>query len=537
MKEQTGFNKERRGVIYARVSTREQQDGYSIDAQVKLLREYGEKNGIVLLREFIEVESASKAGRQNFENMVEFLKQEAKKKTGCRIVLVEKTDRLTRNIKDYVTIDELIQEHSMEIHLVKENEMLSSNSNSHQKLIHGIKVLLAKNYSDNLSEEVGKGMKEKANQGFYPSLASLGYKNVRNGTSSWIEVDPNYSTYVKQLFELYATGEYSILKLSKHMKREGMVSRKGNEISTATFYRMLRNPIYYGEFYWSGKYYPGKHEAIISKELWLQVQVRLDQNHKKAGRPSQGILFGKLIVCGHCGCLMTAEQQKGHIYYHCTGQKGKHGEKWVREEEVDLQIFEAIKTLSFDDSETLSFIVQTLKEFHGQKKKEHNEALTRLHSQYKRIQNRIDQLYEDKLDGEISREEYREKKTKWEIELQKVRKQIEAIENQNKDYLENASVILDLTQKAAYAYEGQAKEGKQKLIKILFSNLSWKGGELIATFAEPFDIIRNINKNRPQGPVNIKTISAKNKIWWRRRESNPRPKTVHHGYLHVYPAI
>ncbi len=111
--------------------------------------------------------------------MIKFLQDNP----NIKIILCEKTDRLYRNFRDYVTMDEL----DLEIHLVKESEILSKNSKSHQKFIHGIKVLMAKNYIDNLSEETVKGLLEKAEQGIYPSHAPLGYKN--NTKTKLIEVD------------------------------------------------------------------------------------------------------------------------------------------------------------------------------------------------------------------------------------------------------------------------------------------------------------------------------------------------------------
>ena len=105
-----------------------------------------------------------------FNDMVAFLK----KTPACRTILVEKTDRLYRNFKDYVTLDEL----GVDIHFVKENVVISPDSRSSEKFMHGIKVLMAKNYIDNLSEETRKGMQEKAEEGIWPSKTPLGYRNV-----------------------------------------------------------------------------------------------------------------------------------------------------------------------------------------------------------------------------------------------------------------------------------------------------------------------------------------------------------------------
>ena len=97
------------------------------------------------------------------------------KSNGCRTILVEKTDRLYRNIRDWVTVDDL----DIEVHFVKEGVILSDDSRSSEKFMHGIKVLMAKNYIDNLGEEVHKGMLEKAKQGHWPSFATADGTNPR----------------------------------------------------------------------------------------------------------------------------------------------------------------------------------------------------------------------------------------------------------------------------------------------------------------------------------------------------------------------
>lgn len=145
-------------VIYARVSSREQErEGFSIPAQLKLLREYAKKNGLDIIQEYSDAETAKKAGRTNYNVMLDFLKANPEIKT----VLVEKTDRLYRNFKDYVTLED----YDLEVHLVKEGSIISKNSKSHDKFIHGIKVLMAKNYIDNLSEEISKGYMKVLNRG------------------------------------------------------------------------------------------------------------------------------------------------------------------------------------------------------------------------------------------------------------------------------------------------------------------------------------------------------------------------------------
>jgi site-specific DNA recombinase len=120
----------RTAVLYARVSSKEQErDGFSIPAQLRLLREYAIPEGISVAREFIDVETAKQAGRTGFSAMVDYLRRS--RRPG-QVILVEKTDRLYRNLKDWVTLDEL----DLEIHFVKEGVVLCRESGSSEKFIH-----------------------------------------------------------------------------------------------------------------------------------------------------------------------------------------------------------------------------------------------------------------------------------------------------------------------------------------------------------------------------------------------------------------
>jgi len=125
----------KRAVLSSRVSSKEQErEGFSIPAQLKLLREYAFHHEFSIATEFIDIETAKTSGRQNFNEMVQFLT----KNRDCRIVLVEKTDRLYRNFRDAVTLEDL----DVEIHLVKEGQIISKDARSQAKLIHGIQLVL-----------------------------------------------------------------------------------------------------------------------------------------------------------------------------------------------------------------------------------------------------------------------------------------------------------------------------------------------------------------------------------------------------------
>ncbi len=254
-------------VLYARVSSKEQEkEGFSIPSQQKLLREYARENSLKVMHEYVDVETAKTTGRTGYGEMLAYV---GDSRHDCRVILVEKTDRLYRNIKDWVTLDEF----DVEVHFVKENFIFSKDSRSSEKLLHGIKVLMAKNYIDNLSEEVKKGLLEKAEQGEWPHRAPVGY--VNNRETHRIEPDPEKGQFVAKLFEWYATGDHSLDRLSRLAKESGLFSTNSQAINKAGIHRILMNPIYYGEFVWKGKRYIGSHEPLITKRSSPEKADRL----------------------------------------------------------------------------------------------------------------------------------------------------------------------------------------------------------------------------------------------------------------------
>ena len=276
------------------------------------------------------METAKTTGRPGFAAMVTYLK----KHPACRTILVEKTDRLYRNFKDYVEIDEL----GVEIHLVKENVILSKESHSHEKLMHRLKVVMAKNYIDNLSEEVQKGLRTKAAQGLYPSFAPPGYLNTMSPEGKRIIVpDPVLGPIVTSLFAWFASGEYSIKDLARKAYQEGFWFRKTkNKMPVATLHKILRKLIYTGEFEYGGKVYQGSHEPLVGRAVWDRCQEILDGRHENKHRKTKhDFAFSGLIRCGHCGCSLVGEIKKGrYVYYHCTGYRGKCSERYTREEKL-----------------------------------------------------------------------------------------------------------------------------------------------------------------------------------------------------------
>jgi site-specific DNA recombinase len=473
-------------VIYARVSSKEQEkEGFSIPAQLKLLREYAAAHGLAVSQEYVDVETAKQTGRAAFGQMVAYLKAHP----AVRVMLVEKTDRLYRNLKDWVTIDEL----DAEIHFPKEGVVLSRESRSSEKFMHGIKVLMAKNYIDNLSEEARKGMQEKAEQGIWPTGAPLGYRNISGPDGKKIiAVDRDVASIVSKLFEWYATGQYSLLETARKARAAGLVPRRGGgKVPASKVHSILRNRLYAGWFEWNGKMIQGRHEPLVSVELWERVQGVLDGRFaKKHRRVTHDFAFSGLIACARCGCSVVGEIKKQrYIYYHCTGYADKcQGNPascrrhYVREEVLEQKFTELLGRLQFDN-EVLAWVREALHASHSDERRDHEEAIRRLQAEHSRLGDRINAMYLDKLDGRVDDVFFDKMATGWREEQNRHLREIARHEVAEQSYMDEGVQILELAKRpTAVRAPGTAPEASPaKLCAIELLLGGWPSGRRLPT--------------------------------------------------------
>ena len=434
-----------------------------------------------VVREFIDVETAKQSGRTHFTEMIRFLEEHPQ----VRILLCEKTDRLYRNFKDYVTIDEL----DLTLIFVKEGSVLNRDSRSHEKFIHGIKVLMAKNYIDNLSEETRKGMQEKAEEGEFPAYAPLGY--LHDKTNKTIGLDPQRAPIIRQMFQHYATGKYSIRRLEVQAARQGLTTRKGRRVSRSSVAQILKNPFYTGAFVWNGKRYQGKHPPLINKALFDRAQaVAAQRNDTRA--TSHRLPYTGLLRCAACGCGITAEIKKDrYVYYHCTFDKGSCGGQYVREEELESQFEAVLGELQFSEA-LLDWMREALRQSQKEKAEFHRRAIEKLNAQYAKLQNRIDQIYLDKLDGEIEEAFYRRNVTAWREEQAQIRARIERHEKADQNYIEQGIRLLEIARNAQEFYRTHSQTERAAILGFILPGSTLDRNGVVPAFKPPFDIINRI---------------------------------------------
>ena len=488
-------------VIYARVSSREQeQEGYSIPAQLKLLREYASKKAFVICKEFVDIETAKTTGRKAFGDMVEFLKRS---KNG-RIVLVEKTDRLYRNFRDSVTLEDL----EAEIHFVKENQVISKNSRSQDKLTHGLHLLIARNYVENLREEVIKGMHEKAEQGIYPGRAPFGYSN--NRATRGIEIHSENCEIVKAIFELYATGNYSLSLLRKTIRE-----KCGKSITKSYLHKLLNSRFYLGFFEWGGVEYQGKHDPIISPQLFEEAQAVMHGYNKGKYRKHE-IAFRGMLTCAHDDCTVTAELKKGkYVYYRCSGYRGKCELPRFREEEISQKLGAILEDIYVPDS-IVKQIGESLRADQSRMQRDLTAQRERLEQRLASVRRRMDQAYADKLDGKIPADFWERKMADWRMEEQQIQMAIDGLKESNTDRLLTVQRCLELANKAYFLYVRQKPAEQAELLREVLLNCSIDAVSVTPTYRKPFDLIFK---------------RAKTEEWSGREDLNLRPPAPKAGAL------
>ena len=492
----------RTAVLYARVSSREQQEeGYSIEAQVKLLRAATAKAGLKVVQEFIEVESAKAAGRKLFDEMVMYFKRNRI----CRTLFVEKTDRLYRNFRDAVTLEDL----DLEIHFVKEGQVISRNSKSNERLMHDVRLAIARNYSENLREEVKKGMQEKASQGTYPGRAPFGYRN-NQGTRT-IEIHPDKAPIALYVFETYAKGQHSLLSLSKDVRHVW-----GTSISKTNLHKMLTNPFYIGRFEWGGNTYQGTHPLLISLELYAQAHAVMNGfNRPKYSK--HDIAFRGMLTCAHDNCTVTAEIKKGkYVYYRCSHGRGPCVLPRFREQEIAERLGHVLRDMSIPPKVARD-IENALERAHVGTLDVLARERARLMRDLEAVRRRMDAAYTDKLDAKITEEFWQRKQAEWQTEELRIESQLAGLkEPAGEDRLLDARRILELAQHAHFLYLTRNPAEQAELLRKVLLNCSIDAVSLYPTYRKPFDMIYR---------------RVKNHEWSGREDSNLRPPGPEPGAL------
>lgn len=477
-------------LILARVSGKEQVEGYSLDSQHKLLQTYSANLNLNVIKVFQFAETASKEkSRKVFQEMMHFA---SLKKNNVYNIVVEKTDRYTRNFKDAVALDDWLEyDANRKLHAVKENLILHKNSKSEVKYLWNINVASAKKFTDNLREEAMKGWAEKLAQGWLPAPPPAGYMTITHEGRRIHVPDPKTKNLIKKVFENYLEPDQSIATTVELMKNMGFRSRGGRPFVKSHVQKLLNNPFYIGINRFDGKDYKGAQERLISKDVFDRVQKKMIR--KVNGRYRQhNPVFKNIIRCNNCKGMITWQLQKGRFYGACQrSTEACRGRKLLREDRVEELITQMLENLVCPSQAIIQWVADSMHEQHSADIEEQEQLWNSVKTQIDRLTRMEEGLYEDKLAGDISQVRYQEKHAMFSAQKVELEKQLRSIDRSFGNRLDQALVLLELSQRAAELYAKKRPHQKRLIITKLLENIHYDNDSLSVSYTKFAQVIAN----------------------------------------------
>jgi site-specific DNA recombinase len=473
-----------KALLYVRVSSLDQEkEGYSLDAQEKLGFDYARRKGFEIVRTWKISESAWRSERSAFGAMIEF----AKRHDEIGHIIFDVTDRMTRNDFDKMKMYGLVREYGKTIHFSRSNKVFNRESGSDDEFMFDIEVAVAKKMSNDISRKSQMGMVEKAEQGFYPSAAPIGYRN--NLVTHLIDLVPEQAAFVRRAFELMASGDYSLDLLREKLTKEGFRNKNGGPIGKPSLYHILRNRIYYGSFEWKGRLYQGSHAAIIDKATYDRAQAVMTRRFHP-NRNKRDFAFNNLIQCGVCGCKVLGEQKKGrYTYYHCTFTKGRHERRfYVPERALASRFEETINRITLPP-EIAAWLNEVLEEQVGKVASLQERRLGALRTQLDKAEKRLSRLYDARFDGEMPDEMFRAKEREYQAEVAELKAQVRSAAELDVETVRPRLNALELSKSLHTEFLRSNPNEKAQILKSVASNFTLDGENLSPTYKKPFDLL------------------------------------------------
>lgn len=482
--------------IYARKSSEsEDRQVASIESQIQELKKIAKSEDLEVIEMLSESQSAKAPGRPVFNDMLQKIyKQEAQG------ILCWKLDRLARNPVDGGQINWMLQQGIIKHIKTHERDYYPTDN----VLMMSVEFGMANQFILDLSQNTKRGLRAKAERGWYPTFASLGYMhnpNKRKGEKEIVE-DPKRFYLVKKMFDLMLTGNYTASKILKKATNEwGLRNRFGRKIALSTLYRIFADPFYYGLFEYpkgSGNWYKGKHHPMITKEEYDLIRTLLRRKEKTS--PHKHVFaFTGMIRCADCGSMVTAEvhnktQKNGnvhqYVYYRCTKKKKHCSQSFIREEDLEKQIIDVLGRIEIP----AEFHQWAIKMFSRENEKEKNSRKLILDNQqknYEKCLKKIDALIDLKINNEISEEEFITKKSELVKEKMHFQELLNDTDNRVNKWLERAEELFDYAEKARERFKNGTLEEKKHILQVLGSNLYLNDKILTIQLKKPLMLMEN----------------------------------------------
>ena len=478
--------------LYARKSTDvEDKQVLSIEAQLTELRNYAKTEHLSIIEEIVEKQSAKSPGRPQFNAMLSRI--EAGEANG---IIGWHPDRLSRNSVDGGRIIYLLDTGRI---VALKFPTFWFEPTPQGKFMLNIAFGQSKYYVDSLAENTKRGLRQKIRRGEYPNCAPVGY--INDSRTKTIVINRKRSAIIRQAFELYAKGNSRLEDIATFLQSKGIISYGGKRVHINRVTSILKNPFYYGHFRYLGEVHVGKHQPVITKQLFDQVQEILNQR----GRPHQKHVYSAqalcgLLHCGYCHMMITGEEKVKHqmngnehryVYYHCTHKSKviKCSEPAVTEPDLARQLSSLIKQPALptvwadyfkiklnedkkDSAQSVSAFVQTTRDKVSQ------------------INTKLQRLLDGYLDQLIDQEIYKVEKNKLVSSKKSLEENLLTLERTQTGWIEPFSKWIDQAENLPVVAECGSLLEQKSAAKLLFgSNLQLSASEASGQYRDPWDFV------------------------------------------------
>lgn len=396
-----------KAALYARVSSEKQIYNFSISAQIDSMKEYCKNNKIEIYDIYVdEAEKGWKANRPALQKMLSKSKE-------FDIVLVHKFNRFARKKKLSESLKAQLIKNKVKVISITEHVEETPIGYFTRDILDSI----AEYEINNLSSEIKKGKTERMKQGYWNGLAPYGYEMINN----LLVIKEDEAEIVREIFNLYAINGLGATKISHYLNKNNIKTRRNNIFAPNKITYILRNATYTGKIKYNGDIYEGRHEAIISDDIYERSLNNLVVNNTNPSTGRNGYrsfnynlyYLLDIVRCGVCGAKFVIRNNERNSYYCCGAYRNEYhnfrkdnciNKKFHNAKKFERAVEHIIK--SFTKGNDVNFTLPTLK----------NKLNNISESRLEEINKELDRIKKAFIRGIFDIAEYGEEKKKLEGE-------------------------------------------------------------------------------------------------------------------------
>ena len=529
-------------VIYARKSMESsERQVQSIDDQLSYAKKRMEKDGLKVVATFKESKSAGHPGaRKEFTKMIQLI--EDGKAQG---IIAWKLDRLSRNPQDSGYLHQMMLDGKLKCVLTNSRDYFEDDD-----VIFDVESSMDAKFRKDLMKNVRRGLGGKAERGWQPMPAPIGYLNDR--FDKVVVKDPETWEKVRMVWDKFLDGNTTVAELTRyadktlHLKTHQRAKSGGKALSYTGIQSMLQNPYYYGKFRWKGELYDGKHPKMVSREEFNRTQELLCKK-ERVTRPKSELypfIFRGILTCSECGFAVVTERKTKKYknggegvftYCHCSGKckKFKCSQRniYVREDELVKQVQDELAKYTIDE-DFYNLAIEALNEeedYEISKRDSRTLELNKALDKYNKYYDNLRKMrYMDRIDDETFDKDAEE----LEAQIAEINRQLNNVQNAAKDWRRIANDVFLFARKAKDLFDNGTLEDKQYVMRTLGVNLKLSGRTIQFTPNKYLIPIQKTTAKVNEDLTVVRTCDLKRydkdkspnfKLWYARQDLNLRP--------------